>query len=169
MVGRRIGAQASDHALGMPLHAEDGQGLVLQCFDLPVVGVCRRAQAGGEPPDRLMVVAVCLKKAAGQAGDPGAGHRRDRMGDAVMAGNLLEQCAAKKDVDGLDAAANAEYRLAAGAEGAQQGKLFGVAPGVEGQAVGCAALPVKGGVQIAASDSSRPPQRAASIAGSPPA
>ena len=68
-----------------------------------------------------------------------------------MAGNFLEQCAAKKDVDGLDAAANAEYRLAAGAEGAQQGKLFGVAPGVEGQAVGCAALPVKGGVQIAAS------------------
>ena len=96
VVGRRIGAQASDHALGMPLHAEDGQGLVLQCFDLPVVGVCRRAQAGGEPPDRLMVVAVCLKKAAGQAGDPGAGHCRDRMGDAVMAGNLLEQCAAKK-------------------------------------------------------------------------
>ena len=106
MIGRDIGAQTGNHALGVPLHAQNGQRAVFQRFDQSVGGVGRGAQTVPELPDCLMVVTARFEEPAGQAGGVRTGDGCDRVGNAVVTGDLLEQGSAEGDVDDLHAAAD---------------------------------------------------------------
>lgn len=107
MIGWDIGTQTGNHALGVPLHAQNGQRAVFQRLDQSVGGVGRGAQTVPELSDCLMVVTACFEEPAGQAGGVRTGDGCDRVGNAVVTGNLLEQRSAESDVDDLHAAADA--------------------------------------------------------------
>ena len=134
----------------MPLHAQNGQRAVFQRFDQSVGGVGRGAQTVPELSDRLMVVTAHFEEPAGQAGGVRPGNGCNRVGNAVVTGDLLEQRSAEGDVDDLHAAADTQDRLAQGAERAQQRQFFGVTNGVERQPVRLRCLAVKRGFQITA-------------------
>ena len=150
MIGRNIGAQTGNHALGVPLHAQNGQRAVFQRFDQSVGGVGCGAQTVPELSDRLMVVTAHFEEPAGQTGGMRASDGCDRVGNAVVTGDFLEQRSAEGDVDHLHAAADTQDRFAQGTERTQQRQFFGVTDGVERQPMRLRYLTVKRGLRIAA-------------------
>ena len=111
MVGGCVHHEALHHALGMPLHAINGQGFVFERFDRAIRRARSHMQASAYAANRLMVKAVCGKLRAAQGAQPAAGCGADGVGRAVVAVQVLDEVAAKEYVQHLNAPADAERRF----------------------------------------------------------
>jgi hypothetical protein len=106
----------------MPLHRDDpGRALQLNRFDDAVIGPRGCDQSGGDFVHRLMVVGRDIGGGTVHLADSAAGQRRDGVaavdayGWAVAGvtdsiGQVLDQCAAQRDVEGLQPAADTQHR-----------------------------------------------------------
>ena len=151
---RHILAEGRHHAFGMPLYAKDRGGGVHKRLDDAVVGARGGLEAGRGLIDRLVMIAV------DRGGRPHECGKRAGTADAVAAaavrGDVLMQRAAEKDVDYLNAAADAEDGLAAAVKVLEERPLLLVAHRINRKRGALDALPETGGMDVAAAGEQQP-------------
>ena len=126
------------HALGMPLEGQDRALRMGDGFYDAVVGHLDHLETGSHLVNGLVVGAVGGKISTVVLSQPtvggGSGHMDLVFGDPLVTaelGNVLDQAAAKVNVDDLMAFADAQNRLASAGKEIQDGKLFVIQFGID--------------------------------------